>query len=367
MSNPERHDTERTPTWPLTSPDIIEVREWIRSVLPEHPVVSGPTDIYAQYTDAPDIRVTARFELLSQSGPGMVFKANYYSLLADSPSFFHLVSQHCPGTVPHVLAWEEREGGSFLLYEAFEGEVVSNLKSPDALVDTARTLAGIQTTVAALPQAEMTSLPRLEVERLPSVFADVVAHLRVHHAAWSQDARTLMQWLGFPAREVLERLEPVQPDIEEWAQELAASQVPLSVDHGDLHAGNAIRQPDATILLFDWENACLSCPFFSVEKLLVSAWAVDRLPEDAGPWGWVYGTPTQLAVKQAYLDTVPWGSRTERDRLFEMAMCLAVVKEMHHEIEWATTMGWPNGNPEWTAQLISRLLQHRYTALGIPR
>ena len=66
-----------------------------------------------------------------------------------------------------------------------------------------------------------------------------------------------------------------------------------------------------------------------------------------------------LGVKEAYLERVPWGSRSERDRLFDIAMCLAVVKEMHQEIEWAKTMGWADGNPEWTAQLISRLFQHR--------
>jgi hypothetical protein len=360
MNTPEQHEKEQTLAWPLTTPDADKVKEWIRSVLPDKCEVVGPTHIYAQYTDAPDIRATARFEALPQNGPGVVFKANYFPLLASSPRFFHLLSQHCPGIVPHVLAWEERDGGSFLLCEAFEGELVSQLKSPDPLLDTARTLARIQTIVANLPESETNLLPRLEVARLPFLFADVLAHLRLHYnAAWAGDNEKLTQWLGFPASQVLERLEPLQSEVLEWAQALASSPVPLSIDHGDLHAGNAIRQPDGTMLIYDWENACLSCPLFSVEKLLVSAWAVDRQAQDAGPWGWISGTPMQLAVKQVYLESVTWASRAERDHLFDMAMCLAVIKEMHSEIEWAETMGWANGNPEWTAQLISRLFQHR--------
>ena len=39
-------------------------------------------------------------------------------------------------------------------------------------------------------------------------------------------------------------------------------------------------------------------------------------------------------------------------------MCLAVVKQMHHEWKWVERMNWKDGNPEWTAQLISRLWQH---------
>jgi len=46
-------------------------------------------------------------------------------------------------------------------------------------------------------------------------------------------------------------------------------------------------------------------------------------------------------------------------RAFDIAMCLAVVKELHHEWRWAEIMAWTDGNPEWTAQLINRLWQHR--------
>lgn len=359
MSHLEREEPTEL-KWPLTNPRLDEVKTWIQSVLSDMSEVVGPTRIYAQYADSPDIRITARFEPLTPSEPKVVFKANYFPLLVGSSLIAPLLSSHCTGMVPNVLAYERREGGSFLLYREFEGELVSELRSPEVLLDVARVLGKIQSTIATLPETETASLPLLEIARLPVLFAEVLAHLRRYFAvAWARDEGILTQWLGFPAVEVLDRLEPLADEVKAWTQALATSRIPLSVDHGDLHAGNAVRQPDSSILVFDWENACLSCPFFSVEKLMVSAWSFDTQTEETGPWGWVSGTPTQLALKEAYLNAVSWESHEERDRLFDIAMCLATIKEMHSELIWAETMNWDNGNPEWTAQLISRLLQYR--------
>ena len=111
------------------------------------------------------------------------------------------------------------------------------------------------------------------------------------------------------------------------------------------------------MLIFDWDDAVLSHPFLAVERLLVSAWHLDT-NGGGGPWGYVTGTPSQAAVRDAYLNAISWGNWKERERAFDLAMCLAVVKEMYHEWQWAETMGWKDGNPEWTAQLINRLWQH---------
>ena len=62
-------------------------------------------------------------------------------------------------------------------------------------------------------------------------------------------------------------------------------------------------------------------------------------------------------MKIAYLDAFGTPSKT-LDRAFDAAMCLAVIKEMHHEMEWARLCNWENLNPEWTAQLVNRLFQH---------
>jgi hypothetical protein len=130
----------------------------------------------------------------------------------------------------------------------------------------------------------------------------------------------------------------------------------LSIDHGDCHSGNATLTADGSVLLFDWENACRSHPFFSMEKVLTAGWGLDT-GNSGGPWGYVRNTPTQDELKLAYLGE--FGRLTPvLDRAFDAAMCLAVIKEMHHEMEWARRCGWQDLNPEWTAQLINRLFKH---------
>ena len=347
--------------WPDHLPDADKAREWITSVLPGHPEVVGPTMIYAAYDSPPDVRVTARFQVAGQQTqplPDVVFRANHFPLLSSSARVHACLSRYCRGTVPEVLAWQEVDGGSYLLYCAFEGEVVEKMRSLDALIETARTLAQIQAAVVVAPQGEKADLPHLPVEQMPALFAEMFANIRARYEiVWAEDDGTLSQWMPFAASEVLTRLEPMQTLVEEWSRELASAVWPETIVHGDLHTGNAVVQPNGSVLIYDWDDAVLSHPFLCVERLLVGAWHLDT-NGGPGPWGYIAETPSQAALRQAYLDAISWGTRGERDRAFDIAMCLAVIKEMHHEWKWAEMAGWKDGNPEWTAQLISRLWQH---------
>lgn len=347
--------------WPDNLPDTIHARQWIASVLPGQPEVTGPTTIYAAYDSLPDMRVTARFQVTNRQGhslPDVVFRANHFPLLASSARIHAFLSRRCKDAVPEVLAWHEVGDGSYLLYRAFEGEVIEKMRSLSTLITTARTLAQIQAAVAVAPPSEKANLPRLPVETIPILFAEMLANIRARYTAvWAADDGTLSQWMPFAASEVLTRLEPMQAQVEAWSRELAGEPWPVTIVHGDLHTGNAVVQGNGMVLIYDWDDAVLSHPFLSIERLLVGAWHLDT-GRGPGPWGYVAGTPSQAAVKDVYLNAVPWGTREEREHAFDIAMCLAVVKEMHHEWKWAEMMGWANGNPEWTAQLISRLWQH---------
>ena len=265
--------------WPSHLPDADEAREWITSVLPGHPEVVGPTTIYAAYNSPPDVRVTARFQVTGQQTrplSDVVFRANYFPLLASSARVHAFLSRHCRGVVPEVLAWQEVDGGSYLLYRAFEGEIVEKTRSLDALIETARTLAQIQAAVAIAPEQEKADLPRLPVEQIPALFAEMLANIRARYeTVWAADDGTLSKWMPFAASEVLTRLEPMQAQVEEWSGELASGSWPETIVHGDLHTGNAVVQPNGSVLIYDWDDAVLSHPFLSVERLLVGAWQMD--------------------------------------------------------------------------------------------
>ena len=177
--------------WPSHLPDTDKAREWITSVLPEQPDVIGPTVIYAAYNAPPDVRVTARFQVVGQQThplPDVVFRANAFPLLASSARVHAFLARHCKGVVPEVLAWQEVDGGSYLLYRAFEGEIVEKMRSLDALVATARTLAQIQATVAIAPEQEKAGLPHFSIEQIPALFAEMLANIRARYeTVWAAD------------------------------------------------------------------------------------------------------------------------------------------------------------------------------------
>lgn len=348
--------------WPEQAFPLQDVQSWVASAL-HLPDPDGvvPVVIYAAYSDPPDQRLTARLAFKDGAGVSqeVVFKGNRLPLLAHSARAYALVSRHGGGSVPHILAWEddETDGSSRLLYRPFEGRSVGESGEAVLLSATARTMAHIQTAVAVSGEAEAVGLAAVRAGDIPASFDAVVAHIEKNGAVWQTDVDgKLTKSLGFPAAKTLDLLAAKRPQVARAAAEVTALELPTTIDHGDLHGGNAIVQESGVVLIYDWETATVGCPLFSIEKLLVAAWHLDENPAGGGPWGYVSGTPTQALVRDAYLQTL---SRTDISvPVFKAAMALATIKEMLAEIEWAKLVGWPDGNPEWTAQLIRRMCQH---------
>jgi len=92
---------------------------------------------------------------------------------------------------------------------------------------------------------------------------------------------------------------------------------PDSIDHVDLHRDNSVVNANGSVMIFDWEESVLGCPFFSIDRLL---W-------DAEEFG------IENEVLQTYLETIPWQTIKERRRAFDLARCLSPVQR---EIERAT-------------------------------
>lgn len=352
---------EATP-WPEQVFVFADVQEWVSTVLGQRGAEIDLRAVYAAYTDPPDQRVTARLAVRDGTGTAreIVFKGNRAAHLAGSARAHALVSRHCRRNVPQIIAWDEGHAGpgsSRLLQEPFEGRSVGKSGDTSLLLEMARTIAHIQKAVAQSGEAEGVGLPRIVADDIPGLFASVFDHVQAHVAAWQQDdGGKLSQALGAPSRDILEILDTLRPAAARCAETVMALDLPVTIDHGDLHGGNAVVQADETILIYDWETATVGCPLFSLEKLLVSAWSMDANNGGNGPWGYVGGTPTQARVQEAYLDALGQSDITPDG--FASAMGLAVVKEMHAEIAWANRVGWPDGNPEWTAQLVRRLRFH---------
>ena len=122
------------------------------------------------------------------------------------------------------------------------------------------------------------------------------------------------------------RLKGLQRKVSTWAKELEDGGWPLSVDHTDFHHDNAVVQADGRIVVFDWVEAVLSSPFFSLDELL---WRIGERADE---------------VRDAYLDALPWQTRARRERALELGARLSTVKNAYnYEVFWEA-FGRPGGS-----------------------
>src|SRR5579859_436093 len=333
--------------WPDDLLNAEEIRAWIASALPGNPTIAGPEHVY----QSKEWGVTARFavtwlavaERRALPPESVVFKASLLPLFAHAPNVYTLLTRHCPGAVPDLLAWTPTGSGAWMLFASFGGVSVDALPGLAPLLDVARTLAGIQATIATLSASETAGIPCVYPRDFPALFEAVLADVRARHLAfWRGEGRDLAEQFALPDNvDVL--LENYRPHIARWAADLEAGSWPLSLDHVDLQPDNAAVQPNGSVLLYDWEEANLSVPFFSLDRLL------DDAQERAGDAG-------EAALRAAYLDALPWSTRAARERALTLALCLSPLKHAYEGLRFADALGWEEGLPHVTAWAAARML-----------
>ena len=332
--------------WPDHLVDASDVRGWIASVLPGHPHVDGPTSVLhvktrgvvarfalrppdAQPTTSLITNTSPRPTTSFEDGQDVVFKASYLPLYAYTPFVYALLKRCCAADVPHLLAWDAAPGRMWMLFRPFEGVRVRELQRLEPLLDVARTLARIQVAVAAAPEAETVGIARLPVGDIPVLFDEVLQDIHnTHFRVWTADDGAMAHRLNLPI-DALGRLLRFRGRVAAWAAELAGGGWPDSIDHTDLHTGNAAVQADGRVLIYDWEEATIGSPFFSLEQLLDNARALD---EEGGPARDQGVNPcaqrsSAAAVRRAYLDALPWKTYGQRERALELAGYLWPIKD----------------------------------------
>lgn len=180
--------------------------------------------------------------------------------------------------------------------------------------ELARALARVQRSVTP---GDVTALAEMGVP----VFAPQDAHARLDE----QLAPFAALEQGHPARcaagERARALEAMDAVVEQW-QALAATApaglVPgLSVDHNDLHGGNAFVDAAGVVRLTDWGDAVLAHPFCSLRALLV-------------PVRHAFGADAAREVREAYLRE--WSEVPQElevlGRALDLAVQLAVAQRL---------------------------------------
>jgi hypothetical protein len=290
----------------------------------------------------------------------VVFKATLQPLFFYAPAVYRLLAQAAPRHVPEFLAAEvlggptftdtraragwaphvasAQQGRLYALFRPFSGPRVAQSDRPEAAAEMARTAARIQAAVAALPAAARDGVPRVPVESVPEQYEEVLQRIRDYY---------LPRWLAgkghFPAehgdpRAAFATMQGLAAKVERWTAELAAGGWPESIDHTDLHTSNGVLHEDGSVLIFDWEEAVISCPFFSIEEL--TSRCGGRAAE----------------VQAAYAEALPWGTRRERERAVDLGMWLSPITRAHYFEVFHEEFGFPDRSDRGAAMLARHAL-----------
>jgi len=219
-----------------------------------------------------------------------------------------------PEAVPELVRHEERVGQSWTLFRFVDG-VPARSGGGDAVVAVADTVAGIQAKVAQ-------ELP----VRVPVVPAASVAGLLTD--------------LDDQPGAIVDELDEQRDTLARWGHELD-SLVPVSLDHVDLHLENVLRTPEGRFVIVDWEEAVVSCPLFSFDRLRIDA-------TDHGV--------AALAERAYVRRLLPELDRVDQWRAIALARVLVSLKLAHEARTFSQQLGWANRHTRLTTHYVTTAL-----------
>jgi len=216
------------------------VRDWIA----QHVEIDGEIE-------QPHVRPWATALRVPTADGPVWFKASL-DAYAHEGEVIAILSPLAPGLLPEVIARSER--GWLLLADAGDRAREHPIDWPAMLRDYARLQAA--------------SAPHVD-ELLATGANDNRPHRVVEHA------ETLLPMLP---EELAHRVRKRLPEVAAKMERLAASRLPVTVDHNDLHDGNVFSR-DGCVRIIDWGDSSVAHPFFTT-----SVFDDDELPPFVAAW-----------------------------------------------------------------------------------
>jgi hypothetical protein len=234
------------------------------------------------------------------------FKANGAGTRHE-PTLLSLLAERVPDLVPAVLAVDAGAGWSL---SRDGGPMLRSALEPD------QSWGPWEGIVAAYAEAQLTLAGAREdvlvcgvEERSPRTLPEQLRHL-------VEELSGLGGERGGLSGDDRARLEASFPAFDGWCAELAASPVPDSLQHDDLHSGNVCWPGDGTARVIDWGDASWGSPLGTMLATMNS------LAFHAGFYveGEEIEDPRVLRVRDAYLEPFTvYGGRAELLRGVDLA------------------------------------------------
>jgi hypothetical protein len=197
--------------------------------------------------DEPRLRSWSITMRLRTSRGAVWFKANPPGTRFEA-ALGRALSEWVPGQVLTPLAIDAEQGWSLL---PDGGTIMSDAldAAPDltAWEELLRQYAALQRAVAPhVPEMLRIGVPDLRADTLPTWFDELLASARVITGAQYATLRS------------------ARPQLLDWCGQLAASSVPATLDHSDLHENQVFVADDRRFVFFDWGDASIGHPFTSL-------------------------------------------------------------------------------------------------------
>jgi len=227
--------------------------------------------------EQPHIRPWSTVLRVPTTGGDVWFKANI-PLLAYEAAVVDLLAVRRPDCVPGLLA-TDLDRGWMLMADGGERlrEIVERERELGRWLDALPRYGRLQIDMAAeLDRLLGLGLPDRRLDTLASQYEDLIGRV---DTVTDDEGR---------------RLSALVPRIAELCERLASVGVPETIQHDDLHDGQIFVR-DGRYLFFDWGDACVSHPFFSMSVTLQGqlAWGLDDVEgsEDIAPYRDAYLEP----------------------------------------------------------------------------
>jgi hypothetical protein len=287
-----------TPPW--TDPTWLdEIRDWILSETQRlGQSVSGPIEQIHERPWSVVYRVPISDRVL-------IFKASA-DILSHEAGLTQALARLCPSDLPAVLS-SNPERGWVLMEDG--GAILRAILRADRDVGNWEKLlpqyARLQIAIAAhLDELKMLGIPDRSLARLPALYEELLG----------DEANLLVGKLGGLSSAEHHRLIDHCARVAMLCEQLQAAPIPVSIHHGDLHDGN-IFHSEQSYRFFDWGDASISHPFFSLRTVSVS---LEITLE------WEQNSPAFNSLRDVYLEA--WGEFGSADELldaFKLARCLS--------------------------------------------
>ncbi|KGX91876.1 phosphotransferase [Pontibacillus marinus] len=324
--------------WNEENVSLEEVRGWIQKAT-NSPHVTGPTEIYRSN----DWGITAMF----QGDQDYVCKIAFLPLFQTSPGIYTFLNSLESPHVPHTVKAENINGQTWLLFTPFEGKVDNKTYTINDIVKTARTLALLQNQAA---QKDEHDIPVNSVEDVEAECLHFISEVQERYQnEYKQNSQLIsknmnveqieLEWLAQD-----ETYTYLKERIKEACRVLAQYPLPLSLYHLDLHIGNVATLDNGERLIFDWEEAVITIPFFSIHKLLQNAKKTNLDRDETGETGeYLRWTENESLVIQAYLQALNLPlSYEEAHKLLNISMSIVPIFYAAMSFQFIKQVGWEN-------------------------